>query len=163
MTTIKFKELLRKTEWCIVDEIHALAENKRGVYLSISLERLQKLAQHITRVGLSATISPIDEIAKFLVGYEGKKLRDCKIIDVQFIKKLDLRVLCPVNDLINTDHEEMHNAMYKMIDGMIQKILNKLKASSERFLKNNFPNKPSNDPLKSMIPLEFCIISLTLM
>ena len=147
LTTIKFRELLRKTEWCIVDEIHALAENKRGVYLSISLERLQKLTQHITRVGLSATISPIKEIAKFLVGYDGKKIRDCKIVDVQFIKKLDLKVLCPVKDLINTSHEEMHNAMYKMIDGMIQKhkttlIFTNTRAATERVvnhLKEKFP------------------------
>ncbi|MBW2985424.1 ATP-dependent helicase [Candidatus Woesearchaeota archaeon] len=147
LTTIKFRELLRKTEWCIVDEIHALAENKRGAYLSISLERLQKLAEHITRIGLSATISPIEEIAKFLVGYEGKKLRDCKIIDVQFIKKLDLKVLCPVNDLINTSHEEMHNAMYRLMDNLIQEhkttlIFTNTRAATERVvnhLKEKFP------------------------
>lgn len=149
LTTIKFKELLRKTEWCIVDEIHALAENKRGTYLSISLERLQKLTQHITRVGLSATISPIDEIAKFLVGYEGKKLRDCKIVDVQFIKKLDLKVLCPVKDLINTSHEDMNFEMYKLIDKLIQDhkttlIFTNTRAATERVvnhLKEKFPKK----------------------
>jgi len=87
LSSYKFIEHLRNTEWCIVDEVHALAENKRGTHLSISLERLQALTPHMTRVGLSATIAPLEEIAKYLVGYENGKERQCKIVDVQFIKK----------------------------------------------------------------------------
>ena len=116
LTTIKFKENLRTAEWCIIDEVHALADNKRGVHLSLSMERLQIMAPGLARVGLSATIAPLEEIAKFLVGNG----RDCKIIDVQFVKKLDLTVLSPVEDLINTDYNQLSNETYKIIDSLIQ-------------------------------------------
>ena len=147
LSTIKFRELLRNIEWCIVDEIHALADNKRGVHLSLSMERLQRLSQHICRVGLSATISPLDEIAKFLVGFENEKPRDCKIVNVQFIKKMDLKVLSPVPDLINTTHEDMQNAMYSLIDKLIQDhkttlIFTNTRSATERVvdhLKESFP------------------------
>jgi ATP dependent helicase, Lhr family len=67
----KFRENFRNVEYTIIDEIHSLCENKRGVHLSLSMERLQEMANtDITRIGLSATQAPIDEIAKYLVGYE---------------------------------------------------------------------------------------------
>ena len=87
LSSYKFIELLKDVEWCVIDEIHALAENKRGVHLCLSLERLEYLTNKITRIGLSATIAPIEEIAKFLVGN-----RDCKIADISFQKKFDLKV-----------------------------------------------------------------------
>src|SRR3989338_2784763 len=67
----KFKEKLTDVQWFIIDEIHALADNKRGVHLNLSVERLQRLSPGMTRVGLSATIAPLDEIARYLVGYQG--------------------------------------------------------------------------------------------
>lgn len=145
LSTIKFKELLKDVEWCIIDEIHALAENKRGVHLSLSMERLQRLSGHMCRVGLSATVAPLEEIAKFLVGVE----RNCKIVDVQFLKNLDLKVLSPVKDLINCPHEAMHNSMYALIDDLIQQhkttiVFTNTRAATERVvdhLKNKFPKK----------------------
>jgi len=147
LSTIKFRELLRNIEWCILDEIHALADNKRGIHLSLSMERLQRLSQHICRVGLSATISPLENVAKFLVGFENGKPRDCKIVNVQFIKKMDLKVLSPVPDLINTSHEEMQDEMYSLIDKLIQDhkttlIFTNTRAATERVvdhLKESFP------------------------
>ena len=147
LSTTKFREHLRYIEWCILDEVHALAENKRGVHLSLSMERLQQLAGCMTRVGLSATVAPIEEIAKFLVGYENGKERDCTIIDTQFIKELDLKVLSAVPDLINTTHEIKHNAMYELIDKLIQEhkttlIFTNTRAATERvvnYLKEKFP------------------------
>ena len=147
LSSIKFVELLKDVQWCIVDEIHALAENKRGTHLSLSLERLQKLSQAMTRVGLSATIAPLDEIAKFLAGYEGKNERPCKIVDVQFIKKLDLKVLSPVPDLIDTEHGNMHQAMYSLIHDLIQAhkttlVFTNTRSATERVvhnLKDKFP------------------------
>ena len=57
--------------YVIVDEIHAISDNKRGVHLSLSLERLQHLVgREFVRIGLSATQKPLDEIANFLVGVE---------------------------------------------------------------------------------------------
>ncbi len=158
LSTIKFKEHLRKVDWCIIDEVHALAENKRGVHLSLSLERLQQLSGYMTRVGLSATVAPIEEVAKFLVGFDEnkeskQKERDCTIIDTQFIKKLDLKVLSPVPDLINTTHEQMHNAMYELIDKLVQEhkttlIFTNTRAATERVvnhLKERFPKNYSEN------------------
>lgn len=154
LTSIKFRELLRKVDWVIVDEIHALAENKRGVDLSLSLERLQKLSTHICRIGLSATVAPLEEIAKFLVGYEGGKERDCKIVNVQFIKKMDLKVLSPIPDLINTTHDNMHQAMYELIDKLVQDhkatlIFTNTRSATERVvdhLKEKFPKNYAENP-----------------
>mgnify|MGYP000197526032 CR=1 FL=1 len=67
----KFREKLRTVEYVVVDEIHSLAENKRGTHLSVSLERLEALADGSpTRVGCSATVEPLDTMAEFLVGCE---------------------------------------------------------------------------------------------
>jgi ATP-dependent helicase Lhr and Lhr-like helicase len=87
---------LRTVRWMIVDEIHALAENKRGAHLSISLERLSVLnSQHSTnlqRIGLSATVAPLSEVAQYLVGTR----RACEIVDVSAAKKVDVRVYSPL-------------------------------------------------------------------
>jgi ATP-dependent helicase Lhr and Lhr-like helicase len=139
----KFRENLRNVQWCIVDEIHALADNKRGVNLSLSLERLEHLSSHLCRVGLSATVSPLDEVAKFLVGSE----RNCNIADIQFIKNLDFKVLSPVDNLIDSSHELLHRKMYELIHKLIQEnkttlIFTNTRAATERVvdsLKNKFP------------------------
>jgi len=149
LSSPKFFENFKNVEWCIVDEIHSLAENKRGVHLSLSLERLQYLSPPMARIGLSATISPIEEIAKFLVGYKNKELRNCKIVDVNFLKKMDLKVLSPLPDLINTTHEELHDKLYSLIDDLIQKhrttlIFTNTRSATERvvhYLKEKFPSK----------------------
>lgn len=144
----KFKEKLKEVQWVIIDEIHALASSKRGVHLSLSLERLQKYT-YFTRIGLSATVAPLEEVAKFLVGVDTKtnKPRNCKIVDAQFIKKLDLKVLSPVENLIKTTHEEMHKRMYELIDRLIQDhrttlIFTNTRSATERVvhhLKEKFP------------------------
>jgi len=147
LSSYKFIENLRDVQYCIIDEIHALADNKRGTHLSLSVERLSRMASHMTRIGLSATVAPIKEIAKFLVGYKENKPRPCKIIDVQFIKDLDLKVLSPLNDLIDTTPEKTHKAMYSLIDNLIQShkttlIFTNTRAATERVvdhLKNKFP------------------------
>ena len=82
----KFREKLSHVKYVIIDEIHSLAENKRGVHLSLSLERLQHLIGQYTRIGLSATVSPLEEVAKFLVGYEYGVERNCKIVNINYLK-----------------------------------------------------------------------------
>jgi len=149
LTSIKFRELLKNVEWFIADEIHALAENKRGVHLSLSMERLNRISPSMTKIGLSATIAPLEEIAKFLVGYEYGKLRNCKIVDVQFIKNMDLKVLSPVPDLVDMEHAMMHNSLYSLIDDLIQShrttlIFTNTRSATERVvhhLKEKFPKK----------------------
>lgn len=151
LASTKFRNHLAKTEWVIIDEIHALAENKRGVHLSLSLERLQRSTGHLTRIGLSATISPIEEIAKYLVGYDSKtkELRPCKIIDVQFAKELDLKIIAPVKNLIDTDFESKHSALYEMLDKLIQEhkttlIFTNTRSATERVVHNLKDKFPTN-------------------
>ncbi|MBW3022313.1 ATP-dependent helicase, partial [Candidatus Woesearchaeota archaeon] len=141
----KFMQHLSNIDWCIIDEIHALAENKRGTHLSLSMERLQNLSPALCRIGLSATVSPLEEVAKFLVGND----RPCKIVDVQFIKKMDLKVMSPVPDLINTDYETLSRKTYDLIDQLIHEhkttlIFTNTRSGTERVvhhLKQKYPKK----------------------
>ena len=140
LTSPKFRDKLANVDWVIVDEIHSVASSKRGVHLSLSLERLQNLT-NFTRIGLSATVSPLDEVAKFLVGQENGEFRNCKIVDAQFIKKMDLKVLSPVKDIINTSHEDLFQRMYDLINDLVQKhkttlIFTNTRAGTERVVHN---------------------------
>ncbi len=153
LTAPKFRELLTSIQWVIVDEVHALAPNKRGVHLSVSLERLQNLAGSFTRIGLSATVAPLEEIAKFLVGFQNGEPRDCKIVDVQFTKKLDLKVLCPVPNIIAAKQQELHDSLYELLDKLIQGhkttlIFTNTRSATERVvhhLKTKYPKKYTED------------------
>jgi ATP-dependent Lhr-like helicase len=67
----KFVEKLATVRWVIVDEIHSMADTKRGVFLSLGLERLAEVTtQPFVRIGCSATVEPLDRIAEFLAGCE---------------------------------------------------------------------------------------------
>ncbi len=116
----KFSEFLKGAQWLVLDEIHSLADNKRGVHMNLTVERLQRMTPGITRVGLSATVAPLEEIAKYLVGYQGDEERNCGIIDVKFMKDMDLQVLSPVSSLVETDYMMKHNKMYDLIHKLIQ-------------------------------------------
>jgi ATP-dependent Lhr-like helicase len=143
LTSKKFCDLLHGVEFVIVDEIHSLG-NKRGVYLSITLERLEN-ASKITpvRIGLSATVSPLNQVANFLVG----KTRDCMIAEVETVKKMEIKVLTGVKDLIETDKSELDNSLYGLLDELIQShkttvIFTNTRAATERVinhLKEMFP------------------------
>ena len=100
LSSKKFRDHFRKTRYIILDEIHDLANNKRGTHLSLSVERLaQIIDREPVRIGLSATQAPIEDIAGFLGGYDAGKPRHVNIVDVKERKHLDLKVLCPVDDL----------------------------------------------------------------
>jgi len=143
LTTKKFIELFYGVEFLILDEIHSLG-NKRGVYLSISMERLEELSK-ITpvRIGLSATIAPLDQVANFLVG----KDRDCLIAEVGNTKKTEIKVLTGVDDLINIEEGQLYNSMYGLLDKLIQEhkttiVFTNTRAATERVvnhLKDMFP------------------------
>ncbi|MCP5527710.1 MAG: DEAD/DEAH box helicase [Verrucomicrobiales bacterium] len=112
LSQAKWIPLLARVRWVIIDEIHALAENKRGSHLSLSLERLTSVAQAAregeanahagdglagaaegpVRIGLSATVAPLGDMAQFLVG----NARRCAIVDVSSAKRLDLSVYTPL-------------------------------------------------------------------
>jgi len=149
LTTKKFIDLLMGIEFVIIDEIHSLG-NKRGVYLSISLERLEEISKiTLVRIGLSATVAPLEEVAGFLVGKE----RECLIAEVQTSKKMDIRVLTGVKDLIDTTGEELHYSLYGLIDKLIQEhkttlIFTNTRAATERVihhLKDLFPENYSEN------------------
>ncbi len=118
----KFRERLKNTRIIIVDEIHELASSKRGSHLSLSIERLEYLVERpLIRIGLSATIAPLVEVAKFLVGYkDNDEPRDCIIIDARFAKPIDIRVLAPVEDLVHASAEEINEAIYRTLIDLIK-------------------------------------------
>jgi len=92
------RRMLSTVRTVIVDEIHALAPNKRGSHLALSLERLQALCPRaLQRIGLSATQTPIEEVARFLVGAGSTRdgVADCDIIDIGYAKKRDLALELP--------------------------------------------------------------------
>jgi len=121
LSTPKFAGHLAGVEWFIVDEIHELCGNKRGVHLSLSLERLRERTQaEFVRIGLSATIAPVEEVARFLVGFVGGKLRPVHIVEVDSRKALDLGVLCPVPDLNEAPYEIAHARMIDQLADLIQ-------------------------------------------
>ncbi len=119
----KFREKLKSVKWIVVDEIHELASNKRGSHLSLSIERLENLVgRPLIRIGLSATIAPLREVALFLVGYDDTgRPRPCRIVDARFTKPIDIRVICPVKDLVHSSAEEVNEAIYRVLIDLIKK------------------------------------------
>jgi len=147
LSTPKFSKYLRSVRYVIVDEIHALAENKRGSHLALSIERLENLQNgNMIRIGLSATIHPLEEVAKFLVGYG----RDCIVADVTFEKKMDIKVISPIEDFFSFSADEISERLYKTIAEMIKKcrtalIFTNTRSATERVvyhLKKLLPNYP---------------------
>ena len=121
LNSSKFVENLKSVEYVIIDEIHELANNKRGVHLALSLERLGHITDgRFTRIGLGATLYPLDEAAKYLVGYDGAQPRDCLIVDASWSKKLDVVAKSPVRDLIYEDDQKIEDELYKEIDRIIK-------------------------------------------
>ncbi len=99
MLTSQARDTLRSVETLILDEVHAIAGTKRGSHLSISVERLDALAERpIQRIGLSATQRPLEEIGRFVSGG-----RPITLIDAGTRKELDLEVVIPVDDLRELD------------------------------------------------------------
>jgi ATP-dependent Lhr-like helicase len=89
------RNFLRNARTVIVDEIHAVAGDKRGAHLALSLERLDRLAgRRLQRIGLSATVAPIDEVARLLTGRD-----ECAIVDAGHRKDWDLSTWVPAQPL----------------------------------------------------------------
>ena len=100
MLTSQAREIFRGTEWVIVDEIHAVAQTKRGAHLALTLERLAEQAERdVQRIGLSATQNPLEEVGRFLVGPQ----RTCTVIDTGVRKPLDLKIHVPVESMVEPD------------------------------------------------------------
>lgn len=132
----------------IVDEIHALAGNKRGSHLALSLERLRALcARPLVRIGLSATQKPVEEVARFLVGagnvYPGRgqlpttggdwqrggavhggtatrDVPDCAIVDIGYIRQRDLALEVPPTPLSAVMSNDQWEQVYLRVAGLVR-------------------------------------------
>jgi ATP-dependent Lhr-like helicase len=101
MLTSSAREALRHVETVIVDEVHAVAGTKRGSHLALSLERLEALSGRAAlRIGLSATVRPLDEVARFLAGS-----RPVTTVNPSSPKEWDLSVVVPVEDMAEIGEE----------------------------------------------------------
>jgi ATP-dependent Lhr-like helicase len=155
----KFKQKLETVEYVVVDEIHSLADGKRGTHLAVSLERLENMVESSpTRIGCSATVEPLEDIAEFLVGCEiddnaeetstndgdetdGATPRECEIVDTRFVREFDIELQCPTDDLINTPREVVNDRFYSQLHDLISDHTNTLvftntRSGAERVLQN---------------------------
>lgn len=124
LTAHRSRQILKTAETVIVDEIHAVAGDKRGAHLSLSLERLDALTgRRLQRIGLSATQKPIEEIARLLVGNDrirtdGKA--HCTIVDVGHKRDLDLTVDLPGQELGPIASHELWAEVYDRIASQVE-------------------------------------------
>jgi ATP-dependent Lhr-like helicase len=118
------RRMLRTVRTVIVDEIHAVADDKRGAHLSLSLERLDALCdRRPLRIGLSATQNPIDEVARFLVGAsrvgaDGRP--SCRIVDVGLSRPLDLAVEVPRDELAAVASKEQWSEVLDRVAELVK-------------------------------------------
>ncbi|MBV8893648.1 MAG: DEAD/DEAH box helicase, partial [Acidobacteria bacterium] len=118
LTAEKSRAILRDVETVIVDEIHAVADDKRGAHLSLSLERLEALTHRPpVRIGLSATQKPIEEVAHFLSG-AGRP--DPVIINIGHKRQLDLGIEIPSSELGPVASNEMWDEIYDRISELVR-------------------------------------------
>jgi ATP-dependent Lhr-like helicase len=115
------RDMLATCRTVIIDEIHAIAGNKRGAHLALSLERLQALTgRGLTRVGLSATQKPIEEVARFLVGTSGPDSGRCTIIDSGHVRSRDLALELPPAPLEAVMSGEVWTQVYDRLAELIR-------------------------------------------
>ena len=112
------RTLLSHVETVIVDEIHAVADDKRGAHLALSLERLDALVgRPVPRIGLSATVTPIDTMARFLVGH-GRPAPHLALIDRR--RQFDLAVEVPLSEMGPIATHELWGEIYDRIAALVR-------------------------------------------
>src|SRR6266446_9165081 len=118
------RRILSTTRTLIVDEIHAMVDDKRGSHLSLSIERLQALVKKpLVRIGLSATQKPIAEVARFLVGsanLESDSSPRCTIVDTGHTRRLDLGIEVPSSPLEAVMSNEVWEEIYNRLAALIR-------------------------------------------
>jgi len=130
LTSPKFREKLAGVRHVIVDELHALAGNKRGAHLALTLERLERFVTsrgnaRPNRIGLSATLNPIEKLAGFLAGYEvtrdgARSPRPIKIVRADDrVREMDLQVIAPGPELGPLATHPHWEAMYDEVARLI--------------------------------------------
>src|SRR4029079_19599680 len=123
------RRMLETARTLILDEIHAVVGDKRGSHLALSIERLeQHVRQHannasLTRIGLSATQRPIEEVARFLVGtgnIDANNIPNCAIIDSGHARKLDLAIELPESPMSAVMSGEVWDEVYDRLTLLIR-------------------------------------------
>ncbi len=139
----KFKEKLSTVEYVIVDEVHSLADSKRGTHLTVSLERLEAMAEgNVTRIGCSATVEPLDEMGEFLVGMAADgEARPVERVDTRFVRDYDIELATPTPDLINTPQGVIQERFYEQLQDLIAThdstlVFTNTRSGAERVLHN---------------------------
>jgi ATP-dependent Lhr-like helicase len=113
------RAMLADARTVIVDEIHAIAASKRGSHLALSLERLEALCERpLTRIGLSATQKPIEDVARFLIGARDRG--DCTIVDVGHSRPRDLAIEVPPVPLETVMSNDMWELVYNRLANLIE-------------------------------------------
>ncbi|MDJ0882380.1 MAG: DEAD/DEAH box helicase, partial [Gammaproteobacteria bacterium] len=122
LTSESGREILSTVRSVIVDEIHALAGNKRGAHLMLSLERLEALCEHPpVRIGISATQKPIEAMASYLSGrHDDKEPRQCSIIDTGHVRKRDLAIEMTGSPLEAIMANEAWDEIYRRLEQLIE-------------------------------------------
>src|SRR6202789_643149 len=119
LTSVSGRQMLSTCRTVIVDEIHAIAGNKRGAHLALSLERLEALAgRRLTRIGLSATQKAIEEVARFLVG--AGAARECSIVDAGHRRERDLALEVPPAPLEAVMSGEVWSQVYDRLAELVR-------------------------------------------
>ena len=114
LTAAKSREMLRSVRTLIVDEIHAVADDKRGSHLALSIARLEALVdQPLQKIGLSATVSPIEEVAGFLSP-------KAHMVQVGHRREMELAVEVPRDELASVASTEMWGEIYDRVAGLVR-------------------------------------------
>ena len=124
LTAERGRRMLSTARTVIVDEIHAVADDKRGSHLALSLARLDDLVAkaggpRLQRIGLSATANPIEEVARFLVGAADRPEHEAEIINHGHRRELDLAVEVPKDELGAVATKEMWDEIYDRLAALI--------------------------------------------
>jgi ATP-dependent Lhr-like helicase len=124
LTSESGQRILTTARTLILDEIHAVVDDRRGAHLALSVERLAALATHLLqRIGLSATQKPIEDVARFLVGARAVDAHghpDCEIIDIGHRRELDLEIELPSSPLEAVMSNEVWEEIYRRLAELIQ-------------------------------------------
>jgi ATP-dependent Lhr-like helicase len=124
LTSDSGRRMLSTVRTLILDEIHAVVDDRRGAHLALSVERLAALTENpLQRIGLSATQKPIEEVARFLVGARAVNDAgnpDCEIIDIGHLRELDLAIELPSSPLEAVMSNEVWEEIYRRLAELIQ-------------------------------------------
>lgn len=124
LTSESGRRMLRTARTLILDEIHAVVDDRRGAHLALSVERLAALVEGpLQRIGLSATQKPIEEVARFLTGTRAVDEAgnpDCEIIDIGHRRELDLAIEMPKSPLEAVMSHEVWEEVYGRLSELIQ-------------------------------------------